>query len=54
MTHILKCTACGRYGLSDDCECGGKRVRVQPPKYSPEDRYASYRRRYKELEKKER
>ncbi len=49
-THILKCSACGSYALTGACPCGGVRVRVMPPKYSPEDKYASYRRKYKELE----
>ncbi len=47
MTHILKCS-CGSYGLSEECPCGGRRCRVLPPKYSPEDKYAAYRRKYKE------
>lgn len=48
MTQILKCS-CGAYGLSERCTCGGKRVSPKPPKWSPEDRYGSYRRKYKEL-----
>jgi H/ACA ribonucleoprotein complex subunit 3 len=47
MTHILKCPACGSYGLLEACICGGKRERVRPAKYSPDDRYAEYRRRAK-------
>lgn len=49
MTEILKCTACASYGLSEACPCGGQRITVLPPKYSPEDKYASYRRKYKEM-----
>lgn len=49
VVSILKCMVCGSYGLSKDCVCGGSRVSPKPPKYSPEDKYASYRRQYKEL-----
>lgn len=49
-TKILKCKACGSYGLDNDCPCGGKRVFSHPPKYSPEDKYAKYRRLAKEQE----
>ena len=48
-SRILKCPACGSYGLSAPCACGKARTTVLPPKYSPEDKYGSYRRRYKEL-----
>jgi len=47
-TSILRCESCGGYGLSDKCSCGGKRVFSHPPKYSPEDKYADYRRKAKE------
>jgi H/ACA ribonucleoprotein complex subunit 3 len=46
---ILKCRACGGYGLTVPCTCGGQRVTVLPPKYSPEDKWGAYRRKYKEL-----
>lgn len=49
---ILKCPTCQSYGLSSKCPCGEKRVSPKPAKYSPEDRYGSYRRAAKkELEK---
>jgi len=48
MRHILKCQKCGRYTLSEICECGGKAVENKPPKYSPEDKYGHYRRKAKE------
>ncbi len=41
---ILKCKNCGSYGLTPNCSCGGERITVKPPKYSPEDPYAYYRR----------
>lgn len=48
MAEILKCRSCGSYGLGAGCPCGGLRITVNPPKYSPEDKYAHYRRKYKE------
>lgn len=48
MSHILKCTKCGTYTLKEQCGCGAKPERVKPPKYSPEDKYAKYRREAKE------
>jgi H/ACA ribonucleoprotein complex subunit 3 len=50
MNHILKCPACGSYGLDEKCSCGAKRGKPKPPKYSPEDRYGTYRRKFKENE----
>ncbi len=52
MMHILKCPKCNSYGLTEKCGCGSKRVRPKPPKYSPEDKYAEYRRKWKEEHKK--
>ena len=46
--HILKCETCESYGLTEKCECGKTRIRVNPPKYTPEDKYAEYRRKAKE------
>ncbi len=46
--HLLKCTGCGSYGLDEACRCGSLRVSPKPPKYSPEDKYGAYRRKYKE------
>ena len=50
MRHILKCQKCGKYTLSQDCKCGGKAIENKSPKYSPEDKYADYRRKVKEPE----
>lgn len=47
MTRILKCNKCNGYGLEKDCSCGGERLNPKPPKYSPEDKYGSYRRKVK-------
>jgi rRNA maturation protein Nop10 len=49
MKHILKCQACGSYGLVGECSCGSKRVEPRPPKYTTEDKYAHYRRKAKKL-----
>jgi H/ACA ribonucleoprotein complex subunit 3 len=47
MKHILKCTGCGKYTMKEQCSCGGKAVTPKPPKYSPDDKYADYRRQAK-------
>lgn len=47
-SEILKCEKCKSYGLVAQCPCGGKRVPPLPPKYSPDDKYGAYRRKYKE------
>ncbi|MFH1072693.1 MAG: nucleolar RNA-binding Nop10p family protein [Nanoarchaeota archaeon] len=44
---ILKCPSCQSYGLQSSCSCGGERIAPKPPKYSPEDKYAKYRRMWK-------
>ncbi len=44
MRHIFKCGECSAYTMNETCKCGGKAVTVKPPKYSPEDKYAPYRR----------
>lgn len=50
MRHILKCKKCSAYTLKKQCGCGGEAVEAKPPKYSPEDKYAKYRREVKEEE----
>ena len=50
--NILKCVKCSSYGINSKCDCGAPRRLCKPPKYSPEDKYAKYRRQAKkELEK---
>jgi H/ACA ribonucleoprotein complex subunit 3 len=52
MRHILVCKACRIYTLKDECkECGGKTDTPKPPKYSPEDKYARYRRKVLEKDR---
>ena len=50
--EILRCPKCSSYALTAQCACGGERLSPKPPKYSPEDKYAAYRRKYKELQAK--
>jgi len=48
MKHILRCNSCNGYTLKEKCpECGKEAVRPIPPKYSPVDKYGSYRRKVK-------
>ncbi|HHN81432.1 MAG TPA: RNA-protein complex protein Nop10 [Methanomicrobia archaeon] len=45
---LRKCIECGRYTLHDPCpRCGAKTQFARPPKYSPKDKYARYRRMWK-------
>ncbi|RME53475.1 ribosome biogenesis protein [Candidatus Woesearchaeota archaeon] len=46
--HILKCPRCGSYGITEACPCGGTRVSPKPPRYSPQDKYGTYRRSAKQ------
>jgi len=50
MRHIFKCKSCNKYTMEETC-CGEKTVESKPAKYSPQDKYAKYRRIYKENEK---
>ncbi|MBD3310550.1 RNA-protein complex protein Nop10 [Candidatus Woesearchaeota archaeon] len=55
MKHILRCTGCGQYTMKETCPaCKNPAVSPKPPKYSPEDKYGSYRRKAKQQEYKER
>ncbi|MFW9834364.1 MAG: RNA-protein complex protein Nop10 [Candidatus Thorarchaeota archaeon] len=49
MTHLYKCSKCGRYTLEQKkCpECGGAVISPRPPKFSPQDKYGKYRRKAK-------
>ena len=54
MASLRRCPACGTYTLKEECgDCGEKTRDPAPPKYSPEDKYAHYRRKAKEEERKE-
>ncbi|MDI6721892.1 MAG: RNA-protein complex protein Nop10 [Candidatus Aenigmarchaeota archaeon] len=44
MNRLKKCLGCGKYTLSETCSCGSPAKSAHPPKFSPEDKYAKYRR----------
>jgi len=46
MNRILKCATCGKYTLQEQCCL--LTSRVGPAKFSPQDKYAEYRRQVKE------
>ncbi|MFX1481798.1 MAG: RNA-protein complex protein Nop10 [Promethearchaeota archaeon] len=50
MVHLFKCQDCGEYTLnSKTCpKCGGSVSSPRPPKYSPQDKFGSYRRKAKQ------
>ncbi|MEK6942695.1 MAG: nucleolar RNA-binding Nop10p family protein [Nanoarchaeota archaeon] len=45
MKHIMKCTLCNNYTMNSVCKCGAKALSPKPMKYSPLDKFASYRRK---------
>jgi len=47
---ILRCIKCGKYTLSGECSCGGKTIDPRPAKYSVEDKWGEWRRKYKKNE----
>jgi|GEM_PF-1736238 len=46
--QILRCPACGKYTLQEACSCGGKPLSPKPAKWSPTDKYSSYRIQYRQ------
>lgn len=45
MAKIRYCANCKEYTLKEICQkCGAPTILRQPPKYSPEDKMAKYRR----------
>jgi H/ACA ribonucleoprotein complex subunit 3 len=45
-TYLRKCPSCGTYTLKDSCPVHNVPTTVPAPaRFSPEDRYGSYRRR---------
>jgi H/ACA ribonucleoprotein complex subunit 3 len=47
----MHCSECKTYTLKQKCpKCKNKTTRPKPPKYSPEDKYADYRRKAKKQE----
>jgi len=53
MKHILRCESCGNYTLKEACSCGGRATTTRPVKYSPQDKFAEWRRKAKVLMMKE-
>ncbi|MBC7115364.1 MAG: RNA-protein complex protein Nop10 [Archaeoglobi archaeon] len=52
-SRIKFCRKCRDYTLKDICpRCGEKTFNTIPPRFSPEDPYGEYRRRFRKLWKK--
>jgi len=47
MRQIFKCNKCNKYTMKDTCDCGNNATVPRPLKYSPNDRFISYRRKAK-------
>ncbi|MBS3135452.1 ribosome biogenesis protein [Candidatus Woesearchaeota archaeon] len=55
MKHIYLCHKCNVFTMSELCtKCGSKASTLKPPKYSPEDKYAGYRRQAMQEEREKR
>ncbi|MEK6921397.1 MAG: nucleolar RNA-binding Nop10p family protein [Nanoarchaeota archaeon] len=50
--RLLFCVKCQRYTMKQVCSCGEKTAEKKPAKFSPEDKYAHYRRAAKEERRK--
>ncbi|MEM3397185.1 MAG: RNA-protein complex protein Nop10 [Thermoplasmata archaeon] len=49
-SYIRKCKTCGEYTLKEYCpRCKNKTVTPHPFRFSPEDRYGTYRRALKKM-----
>ncbi|MCC7568594.1 MAG: RNA-protein complex protein Nop10 [Candidatus Methanofastidiosa archaeon] len=45
---ILKCSSCGGYTIHSTCpRCSGQADVARPPRFSPKDKYARYRRMWR-------
>jgi len=54
MSSIRYCPVCKEYTLEEKCRvCGGNTVVKKPARFSPEDRYGSYRVSLKRMERSE-
>jgi len=50
--EIRRCVNCNTYTLTEHCpKCNNKAVSPKPAKFSPEDKFGKYRRRYKQEQK---
>jgi len=47
MKHIFKCNKCKKYTMKEVCDCGNETLPAKPLKYSPLDKFSSYRRKAK-------
>ncbi len=47
MKRIFKCTKCNKYTMKETCDCGNKTLLSRPLKYTPNDKFAVYRRKAK-------
>ena len=45
MKKLKICPSCKEYAMRDTCACGAETRSAHPPKYSPQDKYAKYRRK---------
>lgn len=49
MTEILKCSKCKIYTLQKTCpKCQTKTISPKPAKFSIDDKYGAYRRKFKD------
>jgi len=47
MRHIFKCSSCNKYTMKETCSCGNKTLFSRPVKYTPNDKFSSYKRKAK-------
>ncbi|MBI2139701.1 RNA-protein complex protein Nop10 [Candidatus Woesearchaeota archaeon] len=53
MKQLMRCMSCSRYTLQKECpQCRAQTQVPLPPKFSPIDKYASYRRTAKSGQRK--
>lgn len=43
MKHIMRCVVCNSYTMKQE-HCGKRTIQTKPAKYSPDDKWAEYRR----------
>ena len=46
MKHLMKCVVCNSYTMKDE-HCSQKTIQTKPAKYSPDDKWAEWRRKAK-------
>ena len=45
--HIFKCNNCNKFTMKEICDCGNNTLFSRPMKYTPNDKFGSYRRKAK-------